>query len=146
MKKAILFIGLLFIMPNISSAADQNLDRKQVYELQVQCKQQSENFFRQWYPSPSWKDNLDANWVANFNNHYNKKLNECFILTTATGLSKRKGKLRTDVLKYLFDVNENKEHGVYSKVDNTENECKLLDRFCKSESQWDLLVKQYMEE
>ena len=146
MKRAILFIGLFFIIPNISSAADQGLDRKQVYDLQVQCKEQSETFFRQWYPSISWKDNDGANWTANFNNHYNKKLNKCFITTTATSFIKRKGKLRMEVLKYLSDVNENKEYGIYNKIDNTEIGCKLLERFCESQSQWELLVKPYMEE
>lgn len=146
MKKAMLLIGLLFIMPNISSAAGQNLDRKQVYELQVQCGKQAEEVFKQWYPSSPWQDKDGSQNMVNFNNHYNKKLNKCFILTGHTSLGKKDGKFSKFDRKELSEIIEHKDFGAYSQLDDALVECNVLNKTCKSESQWDLLVKPYMEE
>jgi hypothetical protein len=37
MKKIILTIGILSFITNLSFAADQKLDRKQIYELRKEC-------------------------------------------------------------------------------------------------------------
>jgi hypothetical protein len=48
----------------------------------------------------------------------------------------------------LFDVNENKEYGTFFKrsEDNAPFQCKVLQNVCHSESEWQELLKPYMEE
>jgi hypothetical protein len=50
--------------------------------------------------------------------------------------------------RYLYDVNENKEYGTFSWATNINRlvQCNVLDKFCTSEDEWNLLIKPYMEE
>ena len=104
---------------------------KEDYELQEQCGKRSEEFFRKKfkYSKPFLHQN-----------HYNKKLNKCFILARYL-----------DEQKYLYDVNENKRYGVFYKNPSTPKEidfvlCEVLEKECKSVSEFDSLVKPYMKE
>lgn len=85
--------------------------------------------------------------MSSYVNHYNKKLNKCFILITTTHYPKDK---KTDVLlmKVIYDINENLPYGNFDKYNKTTNPwcCNVLEKVCKYEREWDLLVKPYMEE
>lgn len=70
-------------------------------------------------------------------NHYHTRLDKCFILVN---YSKKQ-------LKILKDINENKIYGSFrSKQDGTIIICNVLEKTCKSEEEWDSLVKPYIEE
>jgi len=70
-------------------------------------------------------------------NHYNTRLGKCFILIN---YSKKP-------LKVLKEISENKIYGSFrSKQDGTTILCNVLEKACKSEEEWNALVKPYMEE
>jgi hypothetical protein len=70
-------------------------------------------------------------------NHYNTRLDKCFILLQYT-------KKQSKILKNII---ENKIYGSFrSKQDGKIIICNVLEKTCKSEEEWDSLVKPYMEE
>ena len=90
MKKLI----LAFIMVCLFVSAGLAASKTEEYELQEKCGKKASEFFVQ-----------NFNTAANsYINHYNAKLNKCFVLVTGRG---EKGIYR----QYLYDVNENKIHG-----------------------------------
>jgi len=70
-------------------------------------------------------------------NHYNTRLNKCFILVNYT---KKQS-------KFLREINENKIYGSFrSKNDGTTILCNVLEKTCKTGEEWNALVKPFMEE
>jgi len=107
----------------------QNLTKEQ-YDLNDKCGKQREEWFKSYqkkYPSDKFT----------YKNHFNKKLNKCFILVEYS----------ESQLKSLRNINENKIYGSFlSKQDGNIIICNVLEQKCKSEEEWDSLVKPYMEE
>jgi hypothetical protein len=139
----VVLMGLLLVSNTF--AADQNLDRKQIYELQEKCGKRCEDMFKKEYKFVN--TTKDGQMMNSYQNHYNQKLNKCFILVTTTNYPSDK---KTDVLvmKVLFDINENKEYGSVDKFRKqpVPSSCNVLNKICTSEQEWDLLVKPYMED
>ncbi|MGO9139349.1 MAG: hypothetical protein ACLP9S_06370 [Syntrophales bacterium] len=114
-------------------------------ESQEKCAQGAKQAFHNTYYD---KEKITS---AGYVNHYNKKLNKCFIEITAINLSKN-GDYSTS--KNLFDVFEGKEYATlsisvpqgkrYSEVKPTT--CKMLDNTCTTEEEYKTFVKPYMEE
>jgi len=119
MKKIDSVISLSFLVLFLLVGCD---NKKVDYQLQEQCGKRSEEYSKKFTNSRFHQ------------NHYNKKLNKCFILVNE---SEKSG-------KGLFDVNESKIYGIYSTKDYLS--CYVLEKECKSEEEWDSLVKPYMEE
>jgi hypothetical protein len=107
---------------------------KEVYELQERCGKQTSEFFKKEYGDGIFRDGT----ISGYQNHYNKKLNKCFIIITSTSPSMK--------LKNLFDFNENKELGTFVENKSLPMDCRVFEKSCKSEEEWDSLVKPYMEE
>jgi predicted AlkP superfamily phosphohydrolase/phosphomutase len=78
--------------------------------------------------------------IVNYTNHYNKKLNKCFILVDEAYKS------GDSFGKVLIDVNENKDYGMYSQNSGKKSNCWVGDKSCESSFEWDDLSKPYMEE
>lgn len=122
---------VVFILTCISFLIPSNIfssSTKEVYELQERCKKPCQEYIRVGNPYP----NLNKA-VYHYTNHYNKKLNKCFISLTV---------YHPTAAKLVIDVHENKTYGHYS----SDVLCSVLDKECKSEKESDLLVKPYMEE
>lgn len=139
----IILICSFLLLPQITYSSS-----KDDYELQVKCGKQSEEKFEKYYGSNGMTKTEDGDQLlSNYENHYNKKLHKCFVILTTTNYTVKK---ETGVLtmKNLYDINENKEYGSFSKFQNNNSPivCKVLDKFCKSEKEWDKLVKPYMTE
>ena len=113
---------LLLVGCNKSSSNNRELD----YKLQKQCGEDSERFFKKTY---------NDSFEGFYENHYNKKLNKCFIMVTNMKTS----------WKTFYDVNESKIDGLYSGDGVS---CSVFDKKCKlkTEKEWDSFVKPYMEE
>lgn len=138
----ILIICLFLLLPsNIYSASI-----KEDYELQERCGKRCEEMFKKLYGN-GYNTDKDGNWMYSYQNHYNRKLNKCFILVTSTHYPNDK-KYGIFSLKEVFDINENKSYGTFSRYSKnvTGMECKVLEKICQSGEEWDLLVKPYMEE
>ena len=97
---------------------------KDDYELQEMCKTLGDKYFREQYLSE-----------ASYRSHYNRKLNKCFLLM-------EDGRKTS---KDLYNVNASIHYGMFFH-DEDGIYCNVLETECKSEKEWDKLVKPYMED
>jgi hypothetical protein len=145
MNKCILFVGLVLIVaayPSWVTGADSCQDVKVLYELQERCGKRAEELFNQY--GRLFSKYEDTTWMSRQSSHYNKRLNRCFGVVIHTGIPKQGEPI---IGKELWDINENKQYGEfmifgYEKLLS----CDVLGKHCNSESEWDALVKPYMEE
>ncbi len=147
MKKAIFLLGLLVIMNGIALAADKksNLDRKQIYDLTERCGKSAKDFYEQ-----KGFDQILAGKSSyhEYQNHYNVRLNKCFILITGFNIVSDKDKPDTHktLWRYIYDVHENVELGEMLTFDDNIDTCIMLGAKCNSEAAWFSLIKPYMQE
>jgi hypothetical protein len=121
--KSVIILLILFVLVFFEGCS---YDRKVDYELSEKCEIKTEEFYKRNY--------ADSNsWL--YENHYNKKLNKCFILVTNS--IKRE--------KNLYDVIESKLYGRFVHSENGIT-CSVLGNKCNSGKEWDSLVKPYMED
>jgi hypothetical protein len=120
---------------NASAEAD-----KLKYELQERCGQTALAAFNRDNPGQG---------IASYENHYNLRLNKCFVLYTTTFFNSK----TTNLSLTIFDVNENKEYGEYFGTQDSQRQhplatlyCTVRDILCHSEDEWRQLTKSYMEE
>lgn len=135
----LVFICIIFSLFGNSYAASD----KEEYELQERCGKQAENFFKRKIGNDS----------SSYTNHYNKKLNKCFILVEWV----QPQDVVCDIIRpkcngtrvtQLNDVNENKQYGVLIVCIRTGElcACNMFQEDCYSRLEWDLFIKPYMEE
>jgi hypothetical protein len=117
---------------------------KEDYELQERCGKRAEERYKQEVGNPVSSDK-DSTYLINYTNHYNKRLNKCFMLITTNSYPKDKSR---DIItiKTLIDINENKEYGNLVKIKNAIMTCEVANKQCKSENEWENLVRPFMEE
>jgi len=153
--KRTLFLSILIVVFTTSFLSvigcnnneDQRKKLKEEYDLQERCGNQSEEIFKEKYHS---QDDIviftdDGFKIYEHRNHYNKKMNKCFQIIR---IEYRNGEKGGAITKELFDINENRKYGFFENSwgPNKINDCNVLDKECKSESEWDKLVKPYMED
>lgn len=108
-----------------------------LYELQERCGKHCEEVFVKKYGDGYKNPPLES--FYEYESHYNKKLNKCIMLVkTHTIFKNGNNEWGTEIL----DINENKLLGRCF----TESSCYILDKKCKSEEEWNSLVKPYMTE
>ena len=147
-RKLILSILIIFFTTSFLSifgCNNQNIIKEQssLSELQEQCGKRSKEFFSKEY-SNGTVNTKDGTTTVNYTNYYNKKQNKCFLLLKSTHIfnDKKKGNKYSE---NLLDIDENQEYGYF--IEYVKNiVCFVLDKECKSEQEWDSLVKPYMEE
>ncbi len=142
MKVIILFLLISVTLSGASYAAS----NKEEYDLQERCGKRAEEILKPGNDNGISEDDKQL-MMTGYRNHYNRKLNKCFVLQTTTTMPKNK-KESPSILEELWDINENKLYGRFFKVkiDNKPFECNVLGEICNSENEWDSLVKPYMEE
>jgi hypothetical protein len=112
---------------------------KEDYELQERCAKSASDSFKKSYGNEGI--------LTHYSNHYNKKLNKCFILIISTTLRKSKQE-RPSLSKLLYDVNEQKEYASFFMLTDPMEivDCTVLGKLCYSQNEWDTLIKPFMEE
>jgi hypothetical protein len=106
------------------------------YELQERCGKRATEVFEKDFPEKS------PNVIAFFENHYNARLNKCFMVEeTTTHVRDDKNKPVTIKILILIDVNDNKVIANFDPL-----QCTVQERTCHSEQEWRLLVKPLMQE
>jgi hypothetical protein len=110
---------------------------KVIYELQERCGRRAAEVFKKDFP----KDTTDATNIATYENHYNVRLNKCFLLETNTMYVREAGKTFTLKMLTLVDVNENKVYGSFNSLN-----CNVLGKKCRSEEEWLALIRPFMDE
>jgi hypothetical protein len=125
------------------------LTKTRSLDLQEQCAKQSREVFK----SGKW----DKDPLADYTNHYNAKLNKCFIEIQSTDAKTAPPAIFTN--KTVSDAFEGKGYGEYMwKSDRVKKygevpplQCKVTllsgeEKFCHSSDEFDQLIKQYMEQ
>jgi hypothetical protein len=137
----LLSVGMFALFNNSYAASN-----KEAYELQERCGKRAAEYFKQEYGS-GIKDNGDVVEMTNYKNHYNKKLNSCFILLTSKSVPYKDEKRGISTLKILYDLNEHQEYAVFFNINKINKPiCRTMDKPCNSEDEWDAIAKPYMEE
>ena len=121
---------------------------KEDYELQERCGKRTDELFKREYGTSGVINTKDGQALVGYRNHYNKKLNKCFFLLTYSDLPYKNKKTAASTQISLYDISENREYGSYfiRVVDKLPIHCKVLDKLCRSEQEWNSLVNPYMEE
>lgn len=129
MKKWLISVVVIAFTLSLAGCNVLNFIKKQS-PLQERCNQRCEAWsksYMQKYPG----DKLT------YESHYNTRLNKCFMLVTYS----------KSQLKSLKEISENKIYGsLLVKQDSTTLLCNVLETQCKTEKEWNALVKPYMEE
>ncbi len=154
MKKLFLSILIVFfttLFMSLVGCNNQNIIKEQssLSELQEQCMKRSKEYFNKEYGNGIINGENGERLISNYTNHYNKKLNKCYILITSTEFTRNmENKIESIRIKMLFELNENKGYGSLIQFENNNKpiNCRILEKYCKSEKEWDLLVKPYMED
>jgi len=154
--KRTLFLSILIVFFTTSflfllGCNNQNIIKEpsSLSELQEQCVKRSKEYFNKEYGNGiiNWGD--EERLTSNYTDHYNKKLNKCYILITSTEFTRNmENKIESIRIKMLFELNENKGYGSLIQFDNNNkpDNCRILEKYCNLEKEWDSLVKPYMEE
>jgi|SRR5208282_3887370 len=143
------YLGIIIILICLFFLVSQNTyssSKEEDYKLQEQCGKRSEEYFKKEYNNGfSTYENIQI--TSHYQNHYNKKLNKCFILMETTYYNTYTKK-NDSFIKDINDINENKKYGSFSRIqiDYSPITCEVSGKTCKSEEEWDKLVKPYMEE
>ena len=155
MKKN-LFLSILIVFFTTSfifsvGCNNQNIIKEpsSLSELQEQCVKRSKEYFKKEYGNGIINGGDGERLISNYTNHYNKKLNKCFILITSTEFIRNmENKIENIRIKTLFELNENKEYGSLIQFENNNKliNCRILEKYCNLEKEWDFIIKPYMEE
>ena len=108
--------------------------------LQERCGKYAADAFAKEYGNGT-----DDGYSFNYQAHYNTHLNKCFFLLTST-FNEQDNIIQS---YYLSDLPEDQEYGTFAQSTKLGVfECNILDTVCSlgSKSEWDNLIKPYMEE
>jgi hypothetical protein len=90
----------------------------------------------------------DGQDITTYQNHYSAALSKCFYLMIVTGVNYKKQPSHTTTRRTVFDLNENKEYGIFFKRSDQSapTQCTVQQKVCHSEREWQELLNPYMEQ
>jgi hypothetical protein len=140
LRSAVVLVGTYFVTN--ASFAEPN---KVLYELQERCGRQASETFKMEHGS-NVTNTSEGQTVANYENHYNARLNKCFYLEIAMIFPRTKDRKMSTSLR-LFDLHENREFGSYFRFDGGPvMQCAVDEKSCGTEQEWRALTKPFMED
>jgi hypothetical protein len=138
------FYYFIFALPRIQRQRIDGQAQAARWEREQQCSRSAADFFN----GSTWPN---SNVSAGYDNHFNHRLNKCFIFVKTA--NSQGGSLF--LYRVLMDVNAgtNSALGEYDKeVPAGVAEymvkpfvCRMLDKYCKTDEEFDAFVKSYME-
>jgi hypothetical protein len=136
-------LATIFAIPETS--AEPNKDQ---YELQERCGKRAEEAFKNDYAGGGVTNTKDGQNVTAYENHYNAMLNKCFFLEIVTSVNYKTKDKSISTMITLFDLNEHKAYGSFFKRSDfsVPLECYIQEKSCHSQSEWEELLKPYMEQ
>lgn len=139
---ALLLTGCSYKTTNEKRSSNLSVQVSGSIELQEKCSKGANDFFNSYVDKQDAYDKEYRKNSFSFTNHYNLKLNKCFVLITDDNEPYQ-------FHKTLFDVYENKEWGGIHIADKTIGICGVqvedIYKTCKSKGEFNDLTKQYME-
>jgi len=110
--------------------------------LQEKCAEGAKNFFKQHYTAYNKGEDFEV--ITQYTNHYNKKLDRCFIRVELL----RTGKSQPKRMIFLYDAFEGEEYGwfCFDLEKETIFVCYVKNENCNSLGEFDKLIRPYLEE
>lgn len=112
--RRIIFLTALFLvcMTPVVFTISYAASKKEDYELQERCGKRAAEVFKEKYGNDEYQTDKTGHYVfdTTYTNHYNSKLNKCFILVTIethSDIRSEVEKFGFTIHKTLWDVNEN---------------------------------------
>lgn len=146
----VVMCSVYFPLSVLAAGQDIKKTAKDDYELQERCGKRAVERIKE-IGGEGVSSDKDRQYITTYTNHYNTRLTKCFVVLRVEGIPKGKSDAKdlgisTD--KTLWDINENKQYGEFFRFFKTSNanECEVGGKACRSESEWDALVRPYMEE
>jgi hypothetical protein len=140
---AIAALQFLVVFSNIAYAAPS----KDEYDLQERCGKLAAERFRRDWGTEGLHSEKGLQTTVRFRNHYNARLNRCFVLYTVNIYTTTTAKvaLRTIQLT-LFEANTNKDYGTYLSADDEPRpmDCWVGEQKCASRREFDALASQLL--
>jgi hypothetical protein len=114
------------------------------------CTDTAAAWFKKNWPNPKLST-ASTQATASYTSHYHTKRNECFILLVVDDVSNLREALRERTLheltKQLFDPDANRTYATLRETNGIQTMCVIEGRLCKTEAQWDMLVRAlYLED
>ena len=142
MKRLVLTVFFTIIM--VSSVNAQS-----TLGLQEKCAEAAKKYF--FEGGNKFSQQAEGGlWAHNYQSHYSRTLDKCFILFISSYWPKAKDE---PVLwsETLYDVFEGKSYGSFYRTQYKNfnwpvKECIVRDKICHSEAEFEALIKPYMEE
>ncbi|MGX4803991.1 hypothetical protein [Bradyrhizobium guangdongense] len=134
---AIASIALVASRPTLAQT------REERYLLQEHCgKQSAATFKAEW--SSNVVNTTEGQVRANYQSHYNQRLNMCFYLEISTTYKSGAEPFKT---LRLFDINENKEYATFGgTATRGDLICSVGEVHCASEQEFMRLLDPYMKD
>ncbi len=139
MKK--LFFALL---GTLSASAGWSSPDEAMYRLQERCGQSAEAWYKRTFRDV--ENTKDGQALHSFRNHYNAKLNKCFVITFTTFVNYKLKPPSSSVAEALTDLNENNSIGDIFEGSGRVYTCTLNERNCSSRSEWEQWIKPFLTE
>ena len=138
-------LPLATIFATVGAFAEPN---KEQYELSERCGKLATESFKDDYAGGGVSNTKYGQELLSYENHYSATLNKCFFLEIVTSYNYKQVPKNVSTMMTLFDLNDHKAYGTFFKrsIDNTPFECTVQKTVCHSESEWQELLKPYMEE
>ena len=127
------------------TAVSDAASRAEEYELREKCGKRAAELFKQEFGT-GIQNTKNGQLVTVYRNHYSAKLNKCFLLLTTTSFETKKQPPSKTTTFTVVDINENREYGSFTKIENTPFTCYVLEKTCVSEQEWNSLIRVYMDE
>ncbi len=131
MRNVCLLILAALVFLTIGTTVSFDRAAKEEYELQERCGKSAAKAFE---ADRYWNPRIPEVYCC----HYSRKLNKCFIMITATSAESE--------VRYIYDVNENKRYGGYTRWFDGHISCEVEGKACDSQLEWDSMIKPYMEQ
>jgi hypothetical protein len=131
--------GLVWFSTNIGAQPN-----REPYEFQERCSKRAAEVFKREYSPVS---NSKNGRLFSYENHYSARENKCFFLEISVAYEK--GQSTGYKLMRLFDLDDNKEYGQYFMNDLYQAgpfPCDVQGTVCRSESEWQQLLKTFVED
>jgi len=142
MMDRVLVVAAALLLVGTASHAQPN---KEQYELQERCGRRAAEFFDRVKKELQSMEGPLRWFHSTYQNHYNSRLNKCFILEDTIITADNDPSL--DHSFSITDINENKKYGVYWGRNHV---CwvsgKTKDCWPHTEEEWRELIKPFMED
>ena len=140
-------VGLFMLSLSLPRLALADPD-KAIYELQERCGHSAAAWFKEENGN-GVTNTKEAQTLSSFRNHYNTRLNKCFVLLMATSVSHKRtatGQVSATTIQTLFDLNDNNDYGSFAQVESRVMSCYVQEKHCANMDEWQSLIKPYLEQ